>query len=75
MHPVKIEAKWEDGGLRTRCWGSKPSTGGDMWENPKWGYTKVILALGVLGQKDHECQPSWNYMEKLPKKERGRNRK
>lgn len=55
-------------GFQTQHWG------GHVGE-PKMGYTKVILALGVLGQKDHECQPSWNYMEKLPKKERGRNRK
>lgn len=52
-----------------------PALGGGMWENAKWGYTAVILALGVLGQKDYECQPSRSYMEKLPIKERGRNRK
>lgn len=33
-------------GFQTQHWG-------EVWENPKWGYTPVILTLGVLGQKDH----------------------
>lgn len=58
---------WQYDWQSTGPWDSKASTRRKTRENPKWGYTPVMLALGVLGQKDHESLSSLNYMGKLPK--------